>query len=45
MRLGSVLPDIAWLLTIVWALPLAILVLGLPIVGLVALVHAIARFL
>jgi hypothetical protein len=45
MRFGSVLSDIACLLTIVWALPLAILVLGLPIVGVVALVHALTRFL
>src|SRR5207253_3113051 len=38
-RLRPVLSDVAWLLLIVWALPLAILVLGLPIVGVIAFVR------
>jgi len=44
-RLRTVLSDLAWLLLIVWGLPLAILVLGLPIVGVIAFVRAIFKLL
>ena len=43
--LSSILSDLAWLLVIVWALPLAILLLGLPIAGVIAAVHAIVKLL
>ena len=42
--LGSILSDFAWLLLIVWALPLAILLLGLPIAAVIAALHAIVKF-
>jgi hypothetical protein len=35
----SVLSDIGWLFLVVWALPIVLLVLGLPFAGAIALIH------
>jgi hypothetical protein len=35
------LSDIGWLLLVVWALPIVIVVLGLPLAAAVAAIHAV----
>jgi hypothetical protein len=42
-KLRGRLSDIGWLLVIVWGAPIAIALLGLPIAGAVAIVHAVLK--
>lgn len=39
MRAG--LSDIGWLLFVVWAFPVVVVLLGLPVVAVVRIIHAV----